>query len=142
MEKLMTYLKIGVFLFCASLFATEANAVELEDCNKLNGIFNFEQRMTCLQKNIVLLNSAFEKVSAELRETAAELRGSVKDLKEAGFFAPGDRVQLQSGRFPAEPGTTGQCADQKSPMFPDGDADFLLAAPCTGDKDQRWTMQR
>jgi hypothetical protein len=114
---------VMVALLGMVLFGSDARAVELEDCSKY-----FFQKTDCLERNIALLNSAFETVSAELRT-------AVKELKNAGFFAPGDKVQLQSNRL-------GTCADQVSPLFPTGNQDFVLAAPCTNDAQQRWTVKR
>jgi hypothetical protein len=126
-----------VSLFGTMLFGSQAKAVDLEDCSH----FILGQKTDCMERNINLLNSAFQTVTAELRKAVEDLQVAVNKLNSAGFFAPGDAVQLLSNR-PDQFGQTTQCADEVSPLFPSGNPNFVLSAPCTDEPRQRWTIKR
>jgi hypothetical protein len=67
-------LAIGIF-FSAIV---SASAVDLKDCS--TGAT--EKRLVCMQENIVLLNSSYQTVAAELRSAVKDLKGGISGLGE------------------------------------------------------------
>ena len=53
-----------------------------------------KERMDCIEKNVVTLNSAFETVTKELRNRLTELESALAKL-EKGVLKPGDAVTIQ-----------------------------------------------
>jgi hypothetical protein len=85
------FLAIGLFL----LAAPAAQAVQLKDCSQ----GTTAERITCLQDNIVLLNSSHEAVAAELRKDIADLKNTVNTLNTQVTTLTGQLTQLK-GQIP------------------------------------------
>jgi hypothetical protein len=66
-----------------------------------------KERMDCIEKNVVTLNSAFETVTKELRNRLTELESALAKL-EKGVLKPGDAVTLSSFD-PTQGQNRGQC---------------------------------
>jgi hypothetical protein len=78
--------------------------VQIADCSTKK---DPKERMDCIEKNLVTLNSAFEAVTKELRSRVTELEGALANL-EKGVLRPGDAVTLSSFD-PTQGKNRGQC---------------------------------
>ena len=88
----------------AAFYCSPVQAVDLKNCDTIKSV---PDRMTCLHANTVLLNSAFEKVTSELRQAALPA-GSVAyfnlDACPAGWIAYKDgRGRVTVGVNPSIP---------------------------------------
>jgi len=70
--------------YCCLLFVSSSTAAELENCDaNYSGVTQIFDRMSCLYKNEVLINSVLEKTIAELRKDVQDLQSDVANLKAA-----------------------------------------------------------
>lgn len=123
----MRLLGITVFAIGAAL-AAPAKAVDLADCSK----GATRARLTCLQKNIVLLNSSYQTVAAELRAAVADLKKQTPPPPNlSGFVQYGTKIRLRSTAW------GGTCLDHDTK-----DAGHIQGWACNDSGAQDWTVDR
>jgi hypothetical protein len=90
----------SIFLAISILISAvpTARAVPLQDCSQGAS----EKRISCLQANIVLLNSSHEAIAGELRKAIADLTANVATLttKVGTLTAQVNTLSTQVGQLP------------------------------------------
>ncbi len=113
-----------------------ANAVDLVDCSK----GGTKVRLACLQKNVILLNSSYQTVTAELRSEVADLKKQIAGIQIpppppppnlSGFVRYGSKIRLRSNAW------GGTCLDHDTK-----DAGHIQGWSCNDSGAQDWTVDQ
>jgi len=118
------------------LFITSpASAVELKPCGKITSV---PEKISCLDSNIVLLNSSYEAVAKELRAAVITLNERVDKIKSAPAPDLSNYVQFGSSRvrLHSQAWST-HCVDHDT-----GNADHIQARPCNETGAQDFVLDR
>ena len=129
--KLATIAATAITLFAAS----PASAVELKNCEKITSV---PEKISCLDSNIVLLNSSYQAVAKELRAAVVTLNERLDNIKPAPTPDLSNYVQFGSSkvRLHSQAWST-HCVDHDT-----GNADHIQARPCNETGAQDFVLDR